>query len=103
IDSKRTYKHILKKLLTEQAAEIIPLLMPGYRVEQVLEIEMPGLKSTPIEGPPSELEQGLVGLALPEARVLGVYKTEWIEHTGNFERAYRVQNPHTDKPTYLLI
>lgn len=103
MNSKRPYKHILKNLLHEQAAEIIPLLMPGYRVERVLDIEMPALKSTPIEGPPGELEQGLVGLALPEARVLGVYKTEWIEHTGNFERAYRVQNPDTDKPTYLLI
>jgi hypothetical protein len=103
MNSKRPYKHILKNLFHEQATEIIPLLLPGYRVEQVLDVEMPDLKSTEIEGPPSALEQGLVGLALPEAQVLKVYKTEWIEHSGNFERAYRVQNAETDKPTYLLI
>ena len=103
MEGKRPYKHILKNLFHEQATEIIPLLLPGYRVEQILDVEMPELKSTPTEDPPSELEQGLVGLALPEARVLKVYKTEWIEHSGNFERAYRVQNTETDKPTYLLI
>ncbi len=103
MNSKRPYKHILKNLFHEQATEIIPLLLPGYRVEQVLDVEMPDLKSTGIEGPPGELEQGLVGLVLPEARVLKVYKTEWIEHSGNFERAYRVRNTETDKPTYLVI
>src|SRR2546428_1789516 len=103
MNSKRPYKHILKNLFHEQATEIIPLLLPGYRVEQVLDVEMPDLKSTEMEGPPGQLEQGLVGLALPEARVVNVYKTEWIEHSGNFERAYRVQNTETDKPTYLLI
>ena len=103
MNAKRPYKHLLKNLFHEQATEIIPLLLPGYWVEQVLDVEMPELKSTPVEGPPGELEQGLVGLVLPEARVLNVYKTEWIEHSGNFERAYRVQNPETDKPTYLLI
>jgi hypothetical protein len=103
MNSKRPYKHILKNLFHEQATEIIPLLLPGYRVEQVLDVELPDLKSTEIEGPPGELEQGLVGLVLPEARVVKAYKTEWIEHSGNFERAYRVQNPETDKPTYLLI
>ena len=103
MNSKRPYKHILKNLFHEQAREIIPLLLPGYRVEQVLDVEMPDLKSTEMEGPPGELEQGLVRLALPEARVEKVYKTEWIEHSGNFERAYRVQHPETDKPTYLVI
>ncbi len=103
MNSKRPYKHILKNLFHEQATEIIPLLLPGYQVKQVLDVEMPELKSTEIERPPSELEQGLVGLALPEAKVLNVYKTEWIEHSGNFERAYRVKNTETDKPTYLLI
>jgi hypothetical protein len=103
MNSKRPYKHILKNLFHEQATEIIPLLLPGYRVEQVLDVEMPDLKSTEMEGPPGELEQGLVGLALPEARVVNVYKTEWIEHSGNFERAYRVQTAKTDKPTYLVI
>src|SRR6266571_1037068 len=103
MNSKRPYNHILKNLFHEQATEIIPLLLPGYRVEQVLDVEMPNLKSTEMEGPPGELEQGLVGLTLPEARVVNVYKTEWIEHSGNFERAYRVQNTETDKPTYLVI
>ncbi len=103
MNSKRPYKHILKNLFHEQATEIIPLLLPGYQVDQVLDVEMPDLKSTEMEGPPGQLEQGLVGLALPEARVVNVYKTEWIEHSGNFERTYRVQNPETDKPTYLVI
>ena len=103
MNSKRPYKHILKNLLHEQATQIIPLLLPGYRVEQVLDVELPELKSTEIEGPPGKLEQGLVGLVLPEATVLKAYKTEWIEHSGNFERAYRVQNAETDKPAYLLI
>jgi hypothetical protein len=103
MNRKRPYQHILKNLFHEQATEIIPLLLPEYRVEQVLDVEMPELKSTPTEDPPDELEQGIVGLVLPEARVLKVYKTEWIEHSGNFERAYRVQNTETDKLAYLLI
>src|SRR5436853_6812905 len=89
--SKRPYTHILKNLFHEQATEIIPLLLPGYQVKQVLNVEMPDLKSTEIEGPPGELEQGLLGLVLPEATVVKAYKTEWIEHSGHFERAYRVQ------------
>src|SRR6266700_5572722 len=103
MNSKRPYKHILKNLFHEQATQIIPLLQPGYQVKQVLNIEMPELKSTEIEGPPSDLEQGLVGLVLPEAKILTAYKTEWIEHSGNFERAYRIQTPETNKPAYLLI
>jgi hypothetical protein len=103
MNGKRPYKHILKNLFHEQATEIIPLLLPKYRVQQVLDVELPDLISTEIEGPPSELEQGLVKLALPEAEVLKVYKTEWIEHSGNFERVYRVQSTETDKPTYLVI
>ena len=103
MNSKRPYKHILKNLFHEQATEIIPLLLPGYRVERVLDIEMPELKSTEIEGPPDELEQGLVQLAIPGAKVLKAYKTEWIEHSGNFERAYRVQSTETEKPIYVLI
>lgn len=101
--SKRPYKHILKNLLHEQAMEIIPLLLPEYQVEQILDVEMPELKSTEIEGPPGELEQGLVGLVLPEAKVVKAYKTEWIEHSGNYERTYRVQTPETNKPAYLVI
>lgn len=103
MNNKRPYKHILKNLLHEQVTEIIPLLMPGYQVLRVLDVEMPALKSTEIEGPPGELERGLATLALPEAKVLKVYETEWIEHSGNFERAYRIQSPETDKPAYLVI
>ena len=103
MNSKRPYKHILKNLFHEQATEIIPVLMPGYRVEQVLDIEMPELKTFETEEPPSELDKGLVGLALPGAEVLSVIETEWIEHSGNFERAYRAHSPQTDEPTYLLI
>src|SRR5690348_1111441 len=103
MNGKRPYKHILKNLFHEQAAEIIPLLLPKYRVQQVLDVELPDLISTELEGPPGELEQGLVKLALPEAEVLKAYKTEWIEHSGNFERVYRVRSTETDKPTYLVI
>jgi hypothetical protein len=77
--------------------------LPGFQVKQVLDVEMPELKSTEIEGSPSEMDKGLVGLVLPEAQVLKAYKTEWIEHSGKFERAYRVKNEETDKPTFLLI
>jgi hypothetical protein len=70
MNGKRPYKHLLKNIFHEQATEIIPLLLPEYRIEQVLDVEMPDLKSTSIEGPPGELEQGLVGLALPGARLL---------------------------------
>jgi len=101
--SKRPYTHILKNLLHEQATEIVPLLLPGFQVKQVLDIEMPELKSTEIEGSPSEMDKGLVGLILPEAQVLKAYRTEWIEHSGRFERAYRVKNEETEKPTFLMI
>src|SRR5438045_9363670 len=102
-NSKRPYKHILKNLFHEQATEIIPLLLPGYRVKQVLDVEMPALKSTEIEGPPSELAQGLVGLVLPEAKLVKAYRTEWIEHSGNFERAYRIHNTETAKQTNIVV
>src|SRR5260370_12461433 len=102
MNSKRPYKHILKNLLHEQATQIIPLLLHGYRVEQVLDIELPELKSTEIEGPPAKLEQRLVELVLPEPTVLKAYKTECIEHSGNIELTYRVQNTENDKSTYLL-
>jgi hypothetical protein len=78
-------------------------LLPKYQIEQVLDVELPELISTEIEGPPTPLEEGLVALALPEAKVLKTYKTEWIEHSGKFERAYRAQSTETDKPVYLLI
>ncbi|HEV7235551.1 MAG TPA: hypothetical protein VGN15_05170 [Ktedonobacteraceae bacterium] len=103
MNNKRPYTHILKNLFHEQATEIIPLLLPKYRVEQVLNIELPELKSTYIEGSPGKFEEGLVELALPGATLLGVYQTEWIEHSGNFERAYRANSSETDKPIYLLI
>ena len=103
MNSKHPYKHILKNLLHEQATELIPLLLPEFQVKQVLDIEMPELKSTEIEGPPSQMQQGLVGLVLPEAKVIKAYQTEWIEHSGNYERAYRVQTEETNKPAYLVI
>jgi hypothetical protein len=103
MSKKRPYTHILKNLFHEQATELIPLLLPGYRVEQAVDVEMPEIKSTEIEGPPSELEQGLVGLALPEAKIVKAYQTEWIEHSGKFERAYRVQSTDPDAPPYLVI
>src|SRR5436190_271090 len=101
--SKRPYKHILKNLLHEQATEIIPLLLSKYQIEQILDVELPDLISTEIEGPPNEFERALVSLVLPEAELLKAYKTEWIEHSGNIERAYRAQSTETDKPVYLLI
>ena len=103
MNSKRPYKHILKNLLHEQATEIIPLLLSKYQIEQILDVELPDLISTEIEGPPNEFERALVSLVLPEAELLKAYKTEWIEHSGHFERAYRVQNTQTDKPIYLVI
>ncbi|MGH2498211.1 MAG: hypothetical protein ACRDIV_26240 [Ktedonobacteraceae bacterium] len=103
MNAKRPYKHILKNLLHEQAAEIIPLLLPGFQVERALDVEMPELKTTPIDGPPGDFDQGIAGLALPGATVTGAYQTEWIEHSGTFERAYLVHNNETDKPCYLVF
>lgn len=106
MNAKRPYKHILKNLLHEQAGEILPLLLPGFQVTQVLDIEMPELKTTLVERPPNDFDRGIVGLALPGATVTGVYRTEWIEHSGKFERAYRVhvqKDGETDKPCYLIF
>ncbi|HZR44172.1 MAG TPA: hypothetical protein VFB12_28930, partial [Ktedonobacteraceae bacterium] len=103
MNKKPPYTHLLKNLFHEQTSEIIPLLWPEYRVEEVLEIEIPALKSTSIEGPPEPLTEGIVGLALPGATIVGAYETELIEHTGNFERIYRVQNPETNQQFYFLI
>ena len=103
MNAKRPYKHILKNLLHEQADEIIPLLLPGFQVKQVLDVEMPELKTTLSDEPPSDFDQGIAGLALPEATVTGVYQTEWIEHSGNFERAYLIHNNEADKPCYLVF
>jgi hypothetical protein len=101
--AKRPYNHILKNLFHEQATEIIPLLMPGFHVLQVIDVELPELKTIEIARPVSELERGVAKLALPEAEVLSVIQTEWIEHSGKFERAYRIHSPETNKPSYLLI
>ena len=103
MNAKRPYKHILKNLLHEQASEIIPLLLPRFQVKQVLDIEMAKLKSTLLESRPNDFDEGVVGLVMPEAKVVGVYQTEWIEHSGKFERAYLVQNTETDKPSYLIF
>lgn len=103
--NKRPYTHILKNLFHEQATELIPLLLPGFHVERVIDVEMPELKSTLVESPrpDHDLEQGIVQLVMPEAQITGVYQTEWIEHSGKFERAYRVHNPEADLPTYMVI
>src|SRR5438132_14214579 len=77
MNSKRPYKHILKNLFHEQATEIIPLLMPGYQIERALDVEIPELKSTEVASSPSDLDQGLVGLVMPEAQLLRVFRTEW--------------------------
>ncbi len=103
MSSKRPYTHILKNLFHEQATELIPLLLPGFHVERVIDVEMPELKSTYVEGQVDEMDKELVGLALPGAVVEGFYETEWIEHSGKFERVYRVHNPEKDVPTYMII
>lgn len=103
MNEKYRHQHILKNLLHEQATEIVPLLLPQFQVKQALDIEIPELKSTEIAHAPDELDEGVVGLVLPKAKVVGVYETEWIEHSGNFERMYRVQNAKSKLPTYLLI
>lgn len=103
MNSKRFYKHILKNLFHEQAAEIIPLLMPGFYVKRAIDVELPDLKATLIPGSAGEMEQGIVGLALPGAQILGTYETEWIEHSGVFERAYHIHSPETNKPSYLVV
>lgn len=105
MNTQHPYKHILKNLFHEQATEIIPLLLPDFQVKQAFSVELPDLKLTEVSGPAYTLEmgQGLAELALPGAKVESVYKTEWIEHSGKFERAYRVKNSETEKPTYLVI
>jgi hypothetical protein len=112
---KRPYKHILKNLFHEQATELIPLLLPQYQVTLAFEIEIPDLKTTeiassldeiPDDAPltlPKETTQGIVDMVLPGAQITGVIQTEWIEHTGNFERAYRARSDEIDLPTYVLI
>lgn len=103
MNGKRPYDHLLKNLLHENAREIVPLLLPEYTVDEVLDLEMPDLESIPVERPPSALEEGLVGMIIPDAKVLKVYKTRWIEHSGVFERAYRLKSSETEKPTYLAV
>ncbi len=100
---KRPYEHILKNLFHEQATEIIPLLREGWRVTQVLDIELPTLKTKEIKREPSDMEQGLTSLVLPGAQITGIIQTEWIDHSGQFERVYRVQNSETNKPAYLTV
>lgn len=103
MNSKRPYKHILKNLFHEQATEIIPLLLPEYQVEQVLDVEMPELRTYEDEEPPSEFDQGIVKLAMPEATLIKRIHTKWIEHSGIFERAYRLKSSKTEKPVYMVI
>ena len=103
MNNKRPYNHILKNLFHEPAEEIIPLLWPGYLVEEVLYLEMPDVESIPGERPASELEQGIVDSITPGAKVTKVFKNKWIEHSGHFERAYRFQNPESEKLSFLAI
>jgi hypothetical protein len=103
MSTKGPYDQIRKNLFNEQATAIITLLMPGFKVLQVIDIELPELRTIEIAGPASELEKGVAKLVLPEAQVLNIYQTEWIEHSGKFERAYRVRSPETDEASYLVI
>lgn len=103
MQTKRPYTHILKNLFHEQAAEIVPLLLPGYRIEQPIDVELPAMNSIEIEGPPGKFEEGIVGLVLPGATIVKQYQTEWIQNSGTFERAYLVQSPETSKPSFLVI
>ena len=102
MQNKRLYKHILKNLFHEQATEIVPLLRPDWQVTQAFEIELPTLKTKELERKATDFETGLVNMALPEAEVTGVIQTEWVEHSGHFERIYRIKSPETNKPSYLI-
>jgi hypothetical protein len=101
--SKRPYRYILKNLFHEQATEIIPFLFPEYQITQAIDIELATIKTTPLEHAHTDMEQGLTELVLPGAQITGVMQTEWIEHSGNFERIYRFQNAETSKPSYLVV
>lgn len=107
MNAKRPYKHILKNLFHEQATELIPLLMPGFWVKQVLNVEMPELRTIEIDKHPDRMEEelagGIAGLVLPGAKITGFIRTEMIEHSGTFERAYRVHHPESDEPAFLAI
>lgn len=103
MSNKRPYTHILKNLFHEQATELIPLLLPEYHVEEVLDVEMPELRTFDDDEPPSEFDQGIVKLAMPEATLIKRLHTEWIEHSGKFERAYRLRTAETEKPVYMVI
>ncbi len=106
--TKRPYKHIIKNLFHEQATEIVPLLRPGWVVTQAFEVELPMLETKELERKPTETEKGVATLGLNSiglegAEVTGIIQTEWIEHSGQFERVYRVQNSETNKPSYLHV
>ncbi len=100
--SKRLYTHILRNLFHEQAAEIVPLLMPRFRIEGTFEVELPSLESTPRATSPSDIEEELVGMALPGATVVESYDTTLIEQSGQFERVYRVQDSDSNDSRYLI-
>jgi hypothetical protein len=113
MNSKRPYKHILKNLFHEQISEIIPLLLPEYEIVQAFQVELPELKIidtvevADIERPEDQFKkdigQGVVGLVLPGAQVTGIIHTEWIEHSGQFERGYRARLAETEKPVYMVF
>ncbi len=50
-----------------------------------------------------DIGEGIAGLVLPGARVTGIIHTEWIEHSGHFERGYRARLTGTDKPVYMVF
>ena len=101
--SKRPYTHILKNLFHEQAEEIVPLLLPNFRVEGSFEVELPEFTSTPRAIPPDPIEKGLVNMILPEATVVESYDARLIEDSGHFERVYRVQDSGKNRLRYLVI
>ncbi len=101
--SKRPYTHILKNLFHEQAQEIVPLLIPNFRVEGSFEVELPEFESAPRATPPGPMEEGLVNIILPEATVVGSYAARLIEESGHFERVYRVQDSGKNGLRYLAV
>src|SRR5258708_38002321 len=103
MQNKRPYTHILKNLFHEQAEEIVPLLMPRFQIEEIFEVELPILKSTPRATPPNKAEQGLVELILPEATIVGSYDTQLIEDSEHFERVYGVQDSGKNRLRYLVV
>ncbi len=101
--SKRLYTHILKNLFHEQATEIVPLLFPEYQITQAIDIELATIKLTPLQRAHTDMEEGLTRLLMPGAEIKEILHSEWIEHSGEFERIYRFHSSETPKPCYLVV